>query len=1057
MLMARVLLSSCAAFALFLAPGAASAQSFVNFESSQVHPLDRTPDNTRLLVVNTADNRLELFDLTGASPVALAPIFVGLDPVSVRARTSAEAWVVNNISDSVSIVDLPTGRVRATLDTDDEPCDVVFAGSPQRAFVSCSGSSTVLVFDPANLAAPPASIAIDAQTPRAMGTSPAGDKVYVAVFFSGNGSTTVGGGFTSNVSFPPNFVNDPSGPYGGVNPPPNDPLDLDGDGSLFEPHKNPANPAPPKVALIVKKDAAGKWRDDNATDWTPWVSGPNAAATGRPVGWNLPDHDLAVIDTASLGVTWVNRLMNMNMALAVNPADGRVTIVGTEATNEIRFEPVVKGKFVRVKLALANAGAGAGTATLSDLNPHLTYATATIPQAQRDLSLGDPRGVAWNALGTKAYVTGMGSNNVVVLDANGARAGLAATIAVGEGPTGVSVDDARSRVYVLDKFEGAISVLSTVTELETARIPFYDPSPSAIKLGRKHLYDTRKNSGLGQAACASCHIDARMDRLSWDLGDPSGGMKSTVGQNLGAGIPGLNGGFADWHPMKGPMLTQTLQDIIGKEPQHWRGDRAGLEEFNGAFVGLQGDDAMLTPAEMQEFENFLATIHFPPNPNRNFDNTLPTNLPLPGHFTTGRFGPAGAPLPNGNAVTGLARYRPPNALDTAGGVGIACVTCHTLPVGIGTDYRAQPPFFTTLAPIAVGPNGEHHTMMVSVDGATNISMKIPQLRNIHERGGFNVTQLSNRSGFGFAHDGTVDSIERFLSEPVFAVTSDQDVANLTAFMLAFSGSELPAGSTSTLALEPPGGTSLDAHAAVGAQTTLVSLGAAPPAQTALMNSMLVLANAGKVGLVAKGSQGGIARGYRYNGGGTWQSDRSTQTLSTAALQGAAAAGSELTFTVVPIGTQTRIGIDRDLDGVLDRDELDGCSNPANPNSKPGTWNNLGNALAGTLGFPSLMGCGTLAVGDLVTLTLANTKPFSGAYLVIGVAALNAPLKAGVLVPVPTLVLGPYSTGPAGTLVLAAPMAGGLPSGFPLYFQYWMADPAGVQGFAASNGLQGITP
>jgi hypothetical protein len=70
-------------------------------------------------------------------------------------------------------------------------------------------------------------------------------------------------------------------------------------------------------------------------------------------------------------------------------------------------------------------------------------------------------------------------------------------------------------------------------------------------------------------------------------------------------VPGLNGGFEDWHPMKGPMLTQTLQDIVGKEPHHWRGDRDGIEEFNPAFMGLLGDDQVLSAAEMQEFEDFL--------------------------------------------------------------------------------------------------------------------------------------------------------------------------------------------------------------------------------------------------------------------------------------------------------------------------------------------------------------------------------------------------------------------------------------------------------------------
>jgi YVTN family beta-propeller protein len=549
----------------------------------------------------------------------------------------------------------------------------------------------------------------------------------------------------------------------------------------------------------VKKTPSGRWKDDNNGDWTDLVSGPNAAASGRPVGWDVTDNDIAVIDTASLGVSYVHRLMNLCMAIGIDPSTGDVTIVGTEATNEIRFEPNVQGRFTRVELARA-IQPGLTSTSIVDLNPHLTYLTPTIPQVDRDRSIGDPRGIVWNAAGTRAYVTGMGSNNLIVIDAAGARAGVSPTVDVGEGPTGIVLDAAHGRLLVLDKFEAAISVVDLASELETARVPFHDASPQAIKAGRKHLYDTHKNSGLGQIACGSCHIDARLDHLAWDLGNPAGTMKPVAGQNLGANIPGLNVGFQPWHPMKGPMTTQTLQDIIGKEPFHWRGDRDGLEEFNGAFIGLQGDDTNLTPAEMQEFEDFLATVTFPPNPFRNFDNTLPTNLPLPGHHTTGRFGPAGNPLPNGNAVAGMALYRPPNLLDAS---NLACVTCHTLPLGMGTNYRLQG---GTLVPIAPGPNGERHHMLVAVDGSTNVTIKVPQLRNVYEKVGFDATQLLNTSGFGVLHDGSVDSLERFVDEPVFSVQSDQQTADLVAFMLSIGGSDLPPGSTNPFAGEPPGDT-----------------------------------------------------------------------------------------------------------------------------------------------------------------------------------------------------------------------------------------------------------
>ena len=50
-----------------------------------------------------------------------------------------------------------------------------------------------------------------------------------------------------------------------------------------------------------------------------------------------------------------------------------------------------------------------------------------------------------------------------------------------------------------------------------------------------------------------------------------------------------------------------------------------------------------------------------------------------------------------------------------------------------------------------------------------------------------------------------------------------------------------------------------------------------------------------------------------------------------------------------------------------------------------------------------------------------------------------------------------STDVQGTLVLALVWPAGLPPGFRFYTQYWIPDPVGPQGFAASNGLSGTTP
>ncbi len=891
--------------ALLAAPvSARAAGSFVNWESPHIHPLDVTPDGRKLLAVNTADNRLMVFELAEheQAPRLVASIPVGLDPVSVRARSNTEAWVVNHISDSVSVVDLTRLNVVATVPTDDEPADVVFAGTPRRAFITCSQAKTLLVVEPHAPLAPPQRVPLQGQAPRALAVSPDGRKVYAAIFESGNGSTVLGGGNTLAGFFPPNAVSDPSGPYGGINPPPNA-------GSTFSPAINPALPPPPPSPLIVKKDANGRWVDDNAHDWTALVSGPNAAASGRRVGWDLLDHDLAIIDANQLSVTYASGLMNLNMALAVHPS-GAVTVVGTDATNEVRFEPVLSGRFLRVELAKVDPATASRTA-LWDLNPHLTYATSTLPSSERNKSIGDPRGIVWNAAGTLGYVAGMGSNNVVVVSATGQRV---TQLSVGEGPTGLAIDDRHGQLYVLNRFAASISVVSLQDHQEKARVPFFDPTPSPIKVGRKHLYGTHENSGLGHISCGSCHVDARMDRLAWDLGNPSGSMIPMEGRNQGQGIPFLAPGFGPVHPMKGPMTTQTLQDIIGKESLHWRGDRSGLEDFNGAFMSLQGAEKQLSPAEMQQFKDFLATLTFPPNPFRNIDNTLSTNLPLPGRYTTGRFAPAGQPLPNGNAARGLELFRTPRH---QGGNLIACATCHTLPTGMGASMTWNG---SQYEPFPMGPHGENHASLITQDFTTAFILKIPQLRNLYKKEGLELTQLRSLSGFSFVHHGGMDSLARFVSGPAFSPADDQEVADLVAFLLSFSGSDLPRGSADNL-FAPPGPDSQDTHAAVGRQVTLSS--AWPSAeQRALVDTFLALADSGKVGLVVKGRQGGVARGYTYVGGGDFQSDRASQRVSAALLRTLAGPGSELTWTVVPKGSEWRIGVDQDEDGIYDRDELE---------------------------------------------------------------------------------------------------------------------------------------
>ena len=80
-----------------------------------------------------------------------------------------------------------------------------------------------------------------------------------------------------------------------------------------------------------------------------------------------------------------------------------------------------------------------------------TFTTSTVSQTERDKSIGDPRGIVWSSSG-RGYVTGMGSNNLIIIDAAGTRLAPlgdpgAVTVELGEGPTGLALDDVANRLY----------------------------------------------------------------------------------------------------------------------------------------------------------------------------------------------------------------------------------------------------------------------------------------------------------------------------------------------------------------------------------------------------------------------------------------------------------------------------------------------------------------------------------------------------------------------------------------------------------------------------------
>ena len=790
--------------------GAAHA-TFVNFESAHVHPLAITPDGTRLLAVNTPDARLAVFDISTGDPHLLLEIAVGLEPVSVAAESNTHAWVVNHVSDSVSRVDLVTGNVVRTFAVGDEPADVVFASG--KAFVSVSQRDEVVIFDLADLDAPPVVVPIFGSDPQALARNASGTRVYVAVFESGNRSSIAS---TQDVLA-----------HGGL------------------PAPNP--PGRPDVGLILGW-TDGVWRAENGIGY------------GDTHPFTLADHDVAVLDaTAAVPApAYFDGLGTLMHNVAVHPTSGDVWLPHTEALNRTRFEPMLRGRFARTRLAIVPAAMPAA-ATTADLNPHIQYDAPGSP-AEIAQSLSQPGGIVFHADGGTAYMPALGSNLIAVLDAQGH---VVDRVTVLGGPTGVALDESRRRLYVSRRFDNALAVVDIDARVVLRTLAIgWDPSPPAVRNGRRFLYDAHF-SAHGDVACATCHAQGNTDGLAWDLGDPAGSVQPPPPNQIDPLLQGF-------HPMKGPMLTQSLRGLAGTGPLHWRGDRTDFNAFNPAFVSLLGSAQQLPGADMQAFTDFVLGMRYPPNPNQNLDRTYPN--------------PASGPSAERGRIAFTTQQ-----LDGP----FRCSDCHSLPTGT---------------------NG---FLVSGVALQETQDFKIPHLRNMYEKTGFDRSPGTKKRGFGYLHDGSMPTLFDFLRLPLFDFGSNDPLRrDVEAFLLAFDTGTAPA---------------------VGAQRTVDAGNRNHPAIIGWIDLMIAQDAAAHCDLIVKGRLGGQARGWVYDGGGTFRSDRlSDPPLSAASLRALAGAGSELTFTGVPAGSGPRMGIDRDGDGYFDRTELDAGADPADPLSTPAT-------------------------------------------------------------------------------------------------------------------------
>jgi mono/diheme cytochrome c family protein len=450
----------------------------------------------------------------------------------------------------------------------------------------------------------------------------------------------------------------------------------------------------------------------------------------------------------------------------------------------------------------------------------------------------------------------------------------------------LALDDANNRLYVATR--SRLYVIDTTDHI-ASQIGHHNPESSTIIRGRRFLYNATTTSSNGEASCGSCHVFGDMDDLSWDLGDPDGVPFANPNPTpptdefpLIALLPPLQ----PFDPLKGPMTTQSLRGLKNNGPMHWRGDRTGgasggdpldsnaaFLAFNVAFPGLIGrDEGELDPNDMQFFADFALQLTYPPNPIRPLDNSLSSAAA------------AGESLYNG-AIT-----------DTVAN----CNGCHALDRSQG--------FF--------GASG------ASTFENEAMEFKVPHLRNAYQKVGMFGERPTNFfpdadgsfmgdqvRGTGFLHDGSVSTVFNFVGAGVFSI-NDNEQRELEAFIMEFDSDLAPiVGQQATLSLNSGVDTLQRIDLLIDRADT-----------TYYVSSELGAVK--ECDLIVKGVLDGAYRGWLYAGSNTFTSDDAgdppwskSELLTIADVPGQA-----LTFTCVPPGSGTRMGINRDRDVFWDAND-----------------------------------------------------------------------------------------------------------------------------------------
>ncbi len=832
---------------------------YMNVESPHVHPLEvvRIGGYDYILVCNTADGTVEILDTNEMIPPAsrrLARVRVGQEPVSVRFNANlGRFYTANFLGDSVSVVNItaPSGptslavQLEQTTFVGDEPLDI--------SFVDNAGTPTVIITH----------MSLDAFGWR--------DAVTLAPVIPGLSERLAATLAVGTTTF-----------------------------ALKEPRTTLVN----NQALYI---LGGKGGNTAAYDFDIWL--------------------VNLATSAFQGISGVGTT-NFNMALASN---GDLFVVAQDALNRVlQPEPVVAaactGFSPSILTWIQNPVSATPTILTRDLNA-MAPAGGCNPVA-KNMALTQPTDLALlESSGTvqKVFVSAISSDrigvfvpnsatpiswprttiNVTPLGAASPKAGPVA-LALKAANLGVSTDPGQ-RLYVLNRFDYSVTIIDPVAEIVVGGIPLaVDPRPAHVLAGQHFLYDAEQ-SGNGFSACSTCHPYGRTDGLIWDLGSP-GQPQSAFGLNFADGLvefdmsgnqvfgqllDNLNNGFSD---DKGFMMTQSLQGLLNFEvrlldrgftsnaPYYWRGTRFDFPDFNGGFQNLMLGPGLSQP-DMDAYQEFINTIHYPPNPQQPKDRVFSGTVGATPGTSTG-------------AQSGLELYHERPLCNTPGCLSEAeanrsCVHCHALPEG--SNNRSTEFLGNLKNPGSMNPSSD--TIAVETAALRGLFQKEARL----DLNGLQISGIVTGNE-GLSHTGANSSINQFNSIFTAFFPGATELVELNQFVHEFDWGVGP------LVGFPLTVDSTNVATALNVTGTLACGDPSSPSFNPIL-CMEGQADVANAGLAVQALLGGTATGFWYDPSVTpplYRQEPAGLNLSTVALLNQVGPGDRLIFQAVPLGSERRI-------------------------------------------------------------------------------------------------------------------------------------------------------